>query len=249
MAHAQPPVHYFHAADLPPGTVGQGQLLRGGPLRNYYQPVEVRAPAGVLVSIANEKGFHQPEPTPLKVGMLISQVYSLKVTSIRLHEGQEVFPTIEVINRLYPPRGLESKIPIPVHLTEEELFMALSGQFVTRVIYVEDRNNPLPVQDTAEFQRYFEVQPQQDPLQVADQMGKPVAILRMGSRIPTFDGTSSFPYEAAPFIYYKNGRVVTPEGEQETEVPLLGGVGEKIPDLQPRAKRTSLLNSVMRYFR
>ena len=40
-----------------------------------------------------------------KAGLLIGSVYRLRVTSIPLAEGLEVFPTIEVIDRLYAPLG------------------------------------------------------------------------------------------------------------------------------------------------
>jgi len=37
-AHAQGSgAHYFHSADLPPGAIGSGQVLRGGPMVCYYQ--------------------------------------------------------------------------------------------------------------------------------------------------------------------------------------------------------------------
>ena len=89
-----------------------------------------------------------------------------------------------MINRLDPPPGQESRFPIPIEITQEELELALSGQFVTRVIYLEDPNRPFPLPEEPKRQRYFEVRADQDPLQVADELGRPMAILRMGSRVP-----------------------------------------------------------------
>jgi hypothetical protein len=66
----------------------------------------------------------------------------------------------------------------------------LSGRFVTRVIYLEDPNNPLPTRDTPGFQRYFDVASGEDPLKVADRLGRPLAILRMGSRTPDVTGAT-----------------------------------------------------------
>ena len=48
---AQGPWHYLNKSDSPPGLIGQRQLERGGPLPGYFQPVEVTAPAGTLVSV------------------------------------------------------------------------------------------------------------------------------------------------------------------------------------------------------
>ncbi len=147
------PVHYFHSSRLPPGTIGPSQLLRGGPLAGYFQPVEIRGPEGLEVSAAVEGQFDSSQPAPATFGMLIGPVYRLKITRIPRNEGCEVYPTIEVINRLYPPQGLENHFPIPVHFTLEELEMALSGRMVTRVIYLEDPQSALPVRDTLDEQR------------------------------------------------------------------------------------------------
>ena len=181
------PVHYFQSSRLPPGTIGPSQLLRGGPLAGYFQPLEVRGPEGIQVSVAVNGQFESPQSAPALFGMLIGPVYRLKLTQIPRNEGEEVFPTIEVINRLYPPPGLENHFPIPVHFSQEELELALSGRLVTRVIYLEDPQTALPVRDSLDLQRYYEVQADEDPLRVADRLGRPVAIMRMGSRTPEYD--------------------------------------------------------------
>lgn len=181
------PVHYFHSTDLPPGAIGQGQLLRGGPLPGYFQPVEIKAPKGAKISLAMDGNFARPEEGPVLVGMLIGQVYRIKITGIPRNEGYEVFPTIEVINRMYPPRGLENHFPVPIEFTLDELEMALSGLFVTRVIYLEDPNEALPIAQDPKQQSYFEVRADEDPLIAADRLGRPMAILRMGSRTPDYD--------------------------------------------------------------
>jgi hypothetical protein len=214
--------HYFHSADLPPGTVGQGQLLRGGPLPGYFQPVEIQAPAGAQISMVMGGQFQPAEPAPVLAGMLIGQVYRFKVSRIPRREGYEVFPSIEVINRTYPPCGLEKHFPIPVQLTQEELEMALAGRFVTRVIYLEDPERALPVANEPGQQRYYEVLDNEDPLQVADRMGRPVAILRIGSRTPAYDAVSQrFHFASPPFLSLqrpgplpgrRDGLEPTPEG-------------------------------------
>jgi len=183
----QEPIHYFHSSRLPPGTIGPSQLMRGGPLAGYFQPLEIRGPEGMEVSVAVHGQFESAQQTPALFGMLIGPVYRLKLTRIPRHEGEEVYPTIEVINRLYPPPGLQNHFPIPVHFTQEELTMALSGRLVTRVIYLEDPQSALPVRDTLDQQRYYEVRSEEDPLKAADRLGRPVAIMRMGSRTPEYD--------------------------------------------------------------
>lgn len=203
-ATAQPgEVHYRQQANMPPGAIGQAQLERGGPLRGYTQPVQILAPPGAKIALAAGPDYQQPLPAPVSVGMQIGMVYRFQVSAIPQQPGLEVYPTIEVINRLYPPPGHKARFPIPVELTQRELELALAGRFVTRVIYLEDPRSALPVAETPGEQRVFEVAPGQDPLQVADVLGRPMAILRMGSRVPEpQEFTSNFQYGSPPTRIY-----------------------------------------------
>lgn len=179
-----PNVHYRHQGLAPPGAIGSAQLERGGPLPGYFQPVEIRAPEGVKVSLAVGGAFDAPQATPRSVGLLIAPVYRLRVSNMPGAEGFEVFPTIEVIDRLYPPPGEQRRFPIPIELTEEDLQLALEGKFVTRVIYLEDPNTALPLLDKPERPNWFDTGPGVNPLEEADRWGRPLAVLRLGGRVP-----------------------------------------------------------------
>jgi len=201
-AAAQPPVHYFHDANLPPGTVAYGQLQRHMLMRGYYQPVEAMVPNGARVSVNVGGQFGEPQAGSVLAGMQIGPVYQLKISNIPYYEGFEVFPTIEVINRLYPPEGKAGRFPIPIQFTQEELELALGGRYVTRVVYLEDYDSALPVQDDPARQRYFEAGPGEDPLRVADKFGRPMLIMRMGSRVPSpEDIASGAAHPASPIVY------------------------------------------------
>jgi hypothetical protein len=195
-----PSVHYWHQGVMPPGAIGSLQLQRGGPLPGYFQPVEIRAPRGTLVSLASDGQFERERPGPRTVGLLIGSVYRLRVTHIRLAEGMEVYPTIEVINRLYTPLGQERRFAIPVDVTEEDLRLALEDKFVTRVIYLEDPRTALPVRVPSSGQNWFDTGPGQDPLAVADGLGRPVAILRLGRRVPDQGPDPTFFFGSPPFV-------------------------------------------------
>ncbi|MBN1589856.1 MAG: hypothetical protein JW888_10110 [Pirellulales bacterium] len=188
LAAAQDEVHYLHQGVMPPGAIGNTQLQRGGPLPGYFQPVEIKAPRGVAVSLAVGNTFDQPASAPLRVGMLIGQVYRVRVTQIPLAEGREIFPTIEIIDRLYTPQGQAKRFAIPIELTEEDLRLAAQGKFVTRVIYVENPFRALPATESPSGHNWFDVGPGRDPLAAADALGRPVAILRLGGRLPSADG-------------------------------------------------------------
>lgn len=194
----------------PPGAIGSQQLQRGGPLISSYQPVEIRAPQGVSVSLAVEGGFESPQPVPQRVGMLVGPLYRLRVTNIPFAPGVEVFPTVEIVDRLCPPPGQELKFPIPVELTNEELQMAADGKFVTRVIYVENPHTAVPAADDEKHQSWFDVGPGQNPLAVARELGRPVAVVRLGGRLPQAGGEFDMDFLCGcpPFVSFGPGESV-----------------------------------------
>ncbi len=197
-------VHYLHQGAMPPGAIGSLRLQRGGPLHGYFQPVEIKAPEGASVSLAAEGTFIKGESTPRTVGLLVGQVYRLRVTQIPLESGVEVYPTIELVDRLFAPKGQERRFAIPIDLTVEELRLAAAGKFVTRVIYVEDPSTALPTAQEGDGVQWFDVQPGGDPLATADSLGRPVAILRLGGRLPIGDPAeeAGFCFNYPPFLQY-----------------------------------------------
>ncbi len=197
-----PKVTYLQDADSAPGVVGAGRLMRGGAVAGYFQPVEVSGPEKIEIALAQSGQFLQPLAAPVKVGMLVGAVYRLRVTNIPLRPGEELYPTIEVLDRLYTPRGREHRFPIPIVLEQEDLARALAGGMVTRVIYLEDSENASAIADEPGTQRVTDVAATDNALQVADQLGRPMAILRIGSRVPTdLNGDlSTFLYNSPPWL-------------------------------------------------
>ncbi len=232
-----PPVHYHHGGIMPPGAIGTQQLQRGGPLPGYFQPVEIRGPEGARIAPAVGGGFGEPRRDVLTAGMLIGAVYRLRVTDIPHHEGVEVYPTIEVIDRIYPPLGQEFRFPIPIELAPEELEMAAAGKFVTRVIYLEDPDRATPVAREGNEQAYFEVRAGDNPLDVADSLGRPVAILRLGARVPDASGPDEvFLYGCPPLVLW-NPRPA------QTQPVFLDGPQARLAHPQGRAQRASAIET------
>jgi hypothetical protein len=204
------PVHRHYHPALPPGAIGSQRLVANGPLSGYIQPVEIRGPAGTRVALAAEGGFDEPREVPVLVGLNIAPVYRLRVTNIPFRPGVEVYPTLEVIDRLYPPAAKILEFPIPVELTDEDLHLAANGQFVTRVIYVEDPEQAIPVQGDPRRQSWFDVPRGQDPLTAAIQLGRPVAILRIGSRVPDLADPDCTWCATPPVTYFERSGHVQP---------------------------------------
>ena len=220
MLHAQQPsVHYWHQGIMPPGAIGSRQLQRGGPLPGFFQPVEIKVPTGAQVSLTVDSQFDQPQANARKAGMLIGAVYRMRVTHIRMAEGAEVFPTVEVVDRIYAPIGQELRFPIPIDITEEDLKLALAGKFVTRVIYLEDPRHALPAREVNKSQNWFEAAPGQDPLAVADGLGRPVAILRLGGRLPDQGNDPFFFFGSPPFMACPPEQAAAPTGPAAAKKP------------------------------
>lgn len=218
-AAQQPRMHYRHSGQVPPGAIGSAQLQRGGPLPGYFQPVEIRAPEGAKVSIASQGQFGVPRNTPLEIGLLIAPVYRLKVSNIAGHEGQEVFPTIEVIDRVYPPRGQERRFPVPIELNADDIELALDGKFVTRVVYLEDPRMALPVAEGWQDQHWFDAGPGVNAVEEADRWGRPLAIVRMGGRVPDEERGPDMHFVGggAPFTIFRPYVERLPAGENAAE--------------------------------
>lgn len=204
-----PPVHYNSEGVRSPGFLGQQRLHMGGPVQGYYQPVLITGPRGVKISMTYQGEFTPLKPMPNVVGLLIGQVYRIRITNFPLLEAQgaELYPTLEIIDRIYAPQGKEVKNPIVVEISLEDIKEALKGNLVTRVIYLEDPNNPIPtVNPPNSYQSTLDIPADADPVAVADTMGRPVAIMRLGGRMPirTHEGLLSeeFQFGSPSFIDY-----------------------------------------------
>lgn len=174
---------------LPTGEIGRIQVARRPELSNVMQPVLIKVPQGANVSVADGPGFGAISSNAALVSLQVGETYRLRVGNVPHHYG-DVYPSIELIDRMHAPPGKETRYPIPIEITAEEFGMAMRGKFVTRVIYVEDPRRAIGVRELPE-QRYFEVMSYEDPFTVASSLGRPVAILRMGSLAPGSSGPSA----------------------------------------------------------
>jgi uncharacterized repeat protein (TIGR01451 family) len=155
----------------------------GEPVSGYFQPVMIRTPQGTKLAAAVNGQFADRLPTPLQVGFLVGLDYRLRITDIPFQPGKELFPTVTVIARTYPPKGKEFDYPIVVNLSQEDLELALEGKFVTRAVYLEDPKKALPIVLDPDIP--LSTDTNGDPVAVAATQGLPVAIIRIGGRVPT----------------------------------------------------------------
>lgn len=229
-----PPVNYLPPNPAPPGAVGAMTLFRKLPIYGYFQPVQFQGPEGLQVAVAAGGQFQPLEACPTKVALQVAPVYRLRVAGIPLHPGVEIYPTVELISRTFPPPGLEWKFPVPIEITLEDVQLALEGKFVTRVVYIEDPELAHPRRDDPRQQRWFEVKPGENPIQVADGLGRPIAILRMGGRTPDADEFNDPRFYGSGAPIYRLRKVEGAEGEtNEVDAVGAGQPSASAPSMAP----------------
>ena len=199
--------HSPYPVGLPTGYVGQGALLSPLPLQGYYQPVKMILPEGTAVAFAMNDALIVPQEAPVQVGLLVGRVYRFQISQIPYYGGEELYPTLEIINRLYPPPGKEHEFPVEIEITQEDMELALSGRLVTRIIYLEDPQFALATKGEDKASLSLTLGPGDNPLTEAQRMGRPMAILRMGNRrfVPD-DNAAAFFFGSPPWL----GMVVPP---------------------------------------
>ena len=86
--------------------------------------------------------------------MGVGYLFRVRVSDMPEFPGQSLYPSIEVIDRLHPPRGKVDKFPIPVELSADEIRLALSGRMITKVVYLEQPQLAIPRRDRCRRQPY-----------------------------------------------------------------------------------------------
>ncbi|MFV0443687.1 MAG: hypothetical protein ACK5Q5_08965 [Planctomycetaceae bacterium] len=168
-----------------PGKVARWNLIAKPALAGYFQPVQIRLPSEGLVSFYSPE---QPQPVltqaPSQASLLIGPVYRVRIAGLPEFPGIELYPTIEVTDRLHPPSGREDEFPIPIEITREEVEAALQDRMVTKVIYLESPQNASVMDQLDNRILTFDAPGHTNLLDAADQLGRPVAVLRLGGRTP-----------------------------------------------------------------
>jgi len=203
--------HYLATGYMAPGSAADAYRMAHPILNHHVQPVRVLVPGETLIGAGVQGGFADSHVSQVTVGMMVGPVYRFKISNVRLQPSIELYPSVEILGKLNPPPGLENQFPIEVQITQDDLEQAIEGRMVTRVIYLEDPDLPLPHRHVEGKQPSLEVGGGTDPLRAAERLGRPMAIMRIGSRIPTnTQSDAGFGFHApAPMIL--PAAPVTPE--------------------------------------
>ena len=171
-------------SDMAPGLAAERYRKADPDLARVIQPVRIIAPAETTVSVLSNGSVLTASQSKTTMGLAVGPVYQVKVSGLNLHESVELYPSIELLGRLYPPKGLESRFPIEIEITRDDLLQVIDGSMVTKVIYLEHGDMVIPHLHSKDTQPSFDVAANEDPLRASQSLGRPMAILRIGSRVP-----------------------------------------------------------------
>jgi hypothetical protein len=162
-----------------------------GDQSRWLQPVLIEVPGGGEVSVYSGPGEPRAiAASPAMVAVNAGHTYRLRLAGMAEFPDAELYPSIEILDRLHPPAGNENRYPIPVPFSRGDIQQALAGRLVTRVIYLEQ---PQLAQQLDPLKREIpqSVLPSENALQEADRLGRPMIIVRIGGRRPSQFHTSS----------------------------------------------------------
>jgi hypothetical protein len=168
-----------------------------GPGVMMYQPTMAVPPAAMVsqVFFAGPEGMwvrwdvSMPgafDSEPLVVPGLFNfpqgAIYRLKLENIPGRPGTSLYPTLEIGLATPRTQAFLAHNAIPVQFTEEDFDQVLSGNFVTKVIYLPDPEFQELALAGVETLVSTRLDPGVDPIVEADRRGAILAIVRLGNK-------------------------------------------------------------------
>ncbi len=141
-------------------------------------------PEGMMVAWdAFSPGHFDSEPlvVPGRYNFIQAAIFRLKLTNIPGRAGVELYPTLEVAPATPRTDAYLAHNPIPFQLTEEDFDQVLTGNFVTKVIYLPDPQYQELALAGVETLVSTRLDPGVDPIIEADRRGTIMAIIRIGN--------------------------------------------------------------------
>ena len=119
---------------------------------------------------------------PGKQDFVQGAIYRLQVSNLPGRDAVNLYPTLEVAPVTPRTDAYLAHAPVPVQFTEEDFDQVLSGNFVTKVIYLPDPEFTEVALAGVETLVSTRLDPGVDPVAEADRRGSILAILRMGNK-------------------------------------------------------------------
>jgi hypothetical protein len=161
-------------------------------------------------------------------------IYRLKLTNLPGREGVELYPTLEIAPVTPRTDAYLAHAPIPVQFTDEDLDQVLSGNFVTKVIYLPDPEFQELALSGVETLVSTRLDPGVDPIAEADRRGAILAILRIGNLDLQLGGGGGMASAGVEHAQYSEGGEGVPYMASNPAGPYCGpGAGGGYGGMQP----------------
>ncbi len=185
--------------NLPPAQ----QLMHPGPgvdgpgpgVMSYQQPMAPSPAATSQIAFVGPEGTavvwdvsapgmfdSDPLTCPARYNFPQAAIYRLKMNNIPGRPGVELYPTLEVAPALPRTEAFLAHNAIPVQFTPEDFDQVLTGNFVTKVIYLPDPEFQELAIAGVETLVSTRLDPGVDPIVEADRRGAILAIVRLGNK-------------------------------------------------------------------
>ena len=184
------PVSYHQQSGLGGDGVMQAQCLAGCPggacmggAGSTSQLAFLGVEGGeVTWDVSGQAMFDSPPLImPGKQNFYQGAIYRLKLSNLPNRPGIELYPTIEVAPVTPRTDAYLAHAPIPIQFTDEDLDQVLSGNYVTKVIYLPDPEFQELALAGVETLVSTRLPPGTDPIAEADHRGSILAIVRIGN--------------------------------------------------------------------
>jgi len=172
-----------------PGVDGPGPGVMtyepAAPMPSRTSQVAFMGPEGMVVQWdVGAPGLFDSEPlvAPGRYNFPQGAIYRLKLTNIPGRPGVELYPTLEVGPAVPRTEAFLAHNAIPVQFTQEDLDQVLTGNFVSKVIYLPDPEFQELALAGVETLVSTRLDPGVDPIVEADQRGAILGVVRLGNK-------------------------------------------------------------------
>lgn len=168
---------------IPPG--GGVMMTSGMPSMISTAQVTFGTPDGMHVRYdVTGSGMFDSEPlvVPARQNFPQGGLYRLKLTNIPSRPGVELYPTVELAYANPRTGAYLAHNSVPLQFSEEDFDQVLTGNFVTKVIYLPDPEFQGPAIAGIDTLVSTRLDPGIDPIVEADRRGSILAIIRLGDK-------------------------------------------------------------------
>ncbi|MEC9096899.1 MAG: hypothetical protein VX776_09720 [Planctomycetota bacterium] len=174
---------------MPQAPMMQPTAAMGAPAPGLSIQMLFRQPAGMEIGLdttRNQSYEGETLVTPARYDFMVGangDLVRMKLSKIPGQEAIELFPTIEIAPVNPRTAAYLDHNAIPVQFTNEDFDQVLTGNYVTKVIYLPDPEFQDLALANVETLVSTRLDPGDDPIVEADRRGSIMAILRMGNKV------------------------------------------------------------------